>query len=51
MEENNTVVLYKYSRGGKEYYTPNEQIASLRSDTGVYYVIEDIGNPLVFKVP
>lgn len=39
MEDNKTV-LYEYSRNGKVFITPNEQIAMLRSDNGYYTIVE-----------
>lgn len=40
MMENNEEerdVIYSYVKDGKEYFTPNEQIAQQRSDNGEYY--------------
>lgn len=44
MEENQIerVILYKYERNGVIYYTPNEMIASMRNESGNYYVIEHL---------
>lgn len=38
-ERKEKMTIYKYTRDGVEYTTPNEQIASQRSDTGEYYII------------
>lgn len=35
-QEENVNVLYEYLRNGVVYTTPNEMIASMRSDNGVY---------------
>jgi hypothetical protein len=37
-EEKKEVYCYSYMRDGILYHTSNEQIAMLRSDTGVYNV-------------
>jgi hypothetical protein len=38
MEEQREIVAYSYMRDGVLYHTTNENIASLRSDTGTYNV-------------
>ena len=38
MSEKERGIIYSYIRGGVEYHTPNEQIASMRSDSGEYYI-------------
>lgn len=38
--EDNKVILFEYTRNGVTYYTPNEIIASMRSEDGKYYSIE-----------
>jgi hypothetical protein len=38
--EESALVIYKYTRKRTEYVTPNESIASLRSDTGTYTEIK-----------
>lgn len=38
--ENNTIVLYEYTRNGVVYTTPNELIAMLRAEDGKYYSVE-----------
>ena len=40
MEESKETTMYKYYRNGIEYYTPNEQIASQRSDTGEFFILK-----------
>ncbi len=35
---NDNYEIYTYIKDGKEFYTPNERIAQLRSDTGDYFV-------------
>lgn len=44
MDENKETIMYKYYRNGIEYYTPNEQIASQRSDTGEFFIIKSSYN-------
>ena len=36
--EDQETIIYKYERDGKVYHTPNESIASQRSDTGEYFI-------------
>ena len=38
MEENREIVAYSYMRNGVLHHTTNENIASLRSDTGTYNI-------------
>ena len=33
-----TYEMYTYIKNGKEFYTPSERIAELRSDNGEYFV-------------
>lgn len=42
MEENpvEKIILFEYVRDGVTYYTPNETIAGMRSETGKYYSVE-----------
>ena len=40
-EKDKETIIYKYIKDGKEYFTPNEQIAAQRSDTGEYFIIID----------
>ena len=40
-DEEREVVYYMYVKDGKECFTPNEQIAAQRSDTGEYFIIKD----------
>lgn len=35
-----TLIVYEYIRDGKTFVTPNEMIAALRSDNGVFTQIE-----------
>lgn len=37
-EKDKEIVIYKYTKDGKVYHTPNEQIAAQRSDTGEYFI-------------
>ena len=37
-DKDKEVVIYSYVKDGKTYYTPNEQIAAQRSDTGEYFI-------------
>jgi hypothetical protein len=39
MDQDQKSVMYQYFREGKELFTPNEQIAQQRSDTGEYFII------------
>jgi hypothetical protein len=32
------IVMYSYVKDGKEFHTPNEQIAAQRSDSGEYFI-------------
>lgn len=36
-KEEQKLTMYMYVRNGKEFHTPNEQIAAQRSDTGEYF--------------
>lgn len=38
--ENQTIVLYEYTRNGVVYVTPNEIIAGMRSEDGKYFSVE-----------
>jgi len=38
--ENNTIVLFEYTRNGVVYTTPNELIAMLRAQDGKYFSVE-----------
>lgn len=38
-EETREEVAYIYTRNGVEYYTPVEQVAASRTDTGTYQVV------------
>jgi hypothetical protein len=44
MEENQLerIILYKYERNGVVYCTPNEMIASMRNESGLYYAVEHL---------
>ena len=35
-----TVMLFEYTRNGVTHYTPNEIIASMRSENGKYFSVE-----------
>lgn len=38
-EETREEIAYIYTRGGVEYFTPVEQVAASRTDTGKYSVV------------
>ena len=38
--EQKTLIVFEYIRGGKTFITPNELIAALRSDNGIFTQIE-----------
>lgn len=38
-EEKREEIAYVYTRGGVEYFTPVEQVAASRTDTGKYTVV------------
>lgn len=40
MDESKEITMYKYYRNGIEYFTPNEQIAMQRSDTGEFFIVK-----------
>lgn len=37
-DKDKEIIIYSYVKDDKTYYTPNEQIASQRSDTGEYFI-------------
>lgn len=38
-DEKREEIAYVYTRGGVEYFTPVEQVAASRTDTGKYSVV------------
>ena len=37
-DKDKEVIMYRYVKDGKMHYTPNEQIAAQRSDSGEYFI-------------
>jgi hypothetical protein len=38
LDNEKEIIMYRYVKDGVTFHTPNEQIASLRSDSGEYFI-------------